>query len=142
MITNSPSLKIFRTTEEGADACEEYILECLSQDLKSHSRATLAISGGNTPRLLFSGLAQADFDWSHVHVFWVDERCIPPADSRSNYRMTSETLLSGGKIPEGNVHRIKGELPPDAAAAEYVEDIKRFFKLGNNMLPIFDIVHR
>ena len=61
MIKSSPVLRICKTAEEGANACAEYILGCLSEDLKTHSRATIAISGGNTPRLLFKRLAQADF---------------------------------------------------------------------------------
>lgn len=142
MIKTSPALRIYKTAEQGADACAEYMLTCLAEDLKIQPRATIAISGGNTPRLLFTRLAQADFDWSRVHIFWVDERCVSPTDSRSNYRMTSETLLQGGKIPEENVHRIYGELPPDEAAAKYVQNIKQFFMLGSDMLPVFDIIHR
>lgn len=142
MIKSSPVLRIYKTAEQGADACAEYVLGCLSEDLKTQPRATCAISGGNTPRLLFTRLAQADFDWSRIHVFWVDERCVPPTDSRSNYRMTRETLLQGGKIPEANVHRIYGELPPDEAAARYVQEIKQFFALRDDVLPVFDIIHR
>ena len=142
MIKSSPVLRIYKTAEEGAIACAEYILGCLSEDLKTQPRATFAISGGNTPRLLFTRLVQGDFRWSHVHVFWVDERCVPPTDSRSNYRMASETLLQGGKIPEANVHRICGELPADDAAATYVREIKGFFALPDGTLPVFDIIHR
>ena len=142
MIKSSPVLRIHKTAEQGAQACAEYIINCLSEDLRTQPRATLAISGGNTPRLLFTRLARADFDWPRVHVFWVDERCVPPDDSRSNYRMASETLLQGGKIAEANVHRIYGELPPEEAAARYVDDIKQFFVLGGDMLPVFDILHR
>jgi 6-phosphogluconolactonase len=142
MSKNSPVLRVYQTAEQGAEACAAYILDCLGKDLNSQPRATIAVSGGNTPRLLFSRLAQADFDWSRVHIFWVDERCVPPTDSRSNYKMTSETLLSSGKIPHANVHPIHGELPPDDAAARYVREIKEFFVLGEDMLPIFDIIHR
>jgi 6-phosphogluconolactonase len=142
MIKTSPVLRIYKTPEEAADACCPYILDCLAQDLKSQPRATIALSGGNTPRLLFSRMAQADFDWSRVHIFWVDERCVPPTDSQSNFRLANETLLSVADIPNANVHRIHGELPPDAAAAQYVEHIKQFFALSDDMLPIFDIIHR
>jgi 6-phosphogluconolactonase len=142
MSSDSPALRIFKTPEEGADALAAYILEHLAHDLRTQPRATLAVSGGNTPRLLFTRMAAADFDWSRVHLFWVDERCVPITDSKSNFRMTKETLLSSGKIPEANVHRIYGELPPDEAAAKYVNDIKQFFVLGDDMLPIFDIIHR
>ena len=142
MIETSALLRTYKTPEEVADACSAYILDCLAQDLKTQPRATIALSGGNSPRLLFSRMAQADFDWSRVHIFWVDERCVPPADSRSNFRLAKETLLAAAHIADANVHRIHGELQPDTAAAQYVEDIKQFFSLGENKLPSFDIIHR
>jgi 6-phosphogluconolactonase len=142
MIKTSPVLKIYQTPEQVADACAAYILECLAQDLKSQPRATLAISGGSSPRLLFSRMAQAEFDWSRVHFFWVDERCVLPTDSQSNFRLATESLLSVAKIPESNIHRIHGELSPDAAAAGYVSEIKQFFALGEGKLPVFDVIHR
>jgi 6-phosphogluconolactonase len=142
MIKSSPVLRIYKTAEEAANSCAEYILSCLSDDLKKQTRATLAISGGNSPRPVFTRIGQADLDWSRVDVFWVDERCVPPTDSLSNYRMASETLLKGGKIPEANVHRIRGELAPGDAAATYVHDIEQFFALPDGMLPVFDILHR
>ena len=142
MIKTSPVLKIHKTPELAADDCAVYILDSLQQDLRSQPRATLAISGGSSPRLLFARMAKADFDWSRVHVFWVDERCVPPTDSQSNYRLAHETLLSAADVPDGNIHRIHGELAPDEAAARYVREIKQFFTLGDDMLPIFDILHR
>lgn len=142
MSNSSASLRIYKTAEEAADALAAFILEKLSDDLKSQPRATIALSGGNSPRPTFKRLAEADFDWSRVHFFQVDERCVQITDSRSNFRMIQETLLGNGKVPEANFHRIYGELPPDEGAAKYVEDIKEFFLLGNDMLPAFDIVHR
>ncbi len=142
MIRTSPTLRIYETSEKAAHACAAHILDCLGEDLRSHPRATIALSGGSTPRLLFSRMAQADFDWTRVHIFWVDERCVPPTDSQSNFRLANETLLSVADIPAENVHRIHGELAPDAAAAEYIAQITEFFVLGEEMLPVFDIVHR
>jgi 6-phosphogluconolactonase len=142
MIKTGPLLRTYKTPEEVADACSAYILDCLAQDLRTQPRATIALSGGSSPRLLFSRMAQADLDWSRVHFFWVDERCVPPADSRSNFRLANETLLSPAHIADANVHRIHGELPPDTAAAQYVQEIKQFFSLGEDMLPVFDIIHR
>lgn len=142
MINTSPSLRIYRTPQELAEACAEYILDCLTHDLKLQPRATIAISGGTSPRLLFTRMAQAVFDWSRVHIFWVDERCVPPTDAQSNFRLANETLLSVVDIPQENVHRIYGELPPETAATQYVNRIKQFFVLGDDMLPIFDVIHR
>jgi 6-phosphogluconolactonase len=125
-----------------ADASAKYILDSLSEKLKSRPRATLAISGGNTPRLLFSNLAKSRFDWSNVHFFWVDERCVPPTDDQSNFKLVNETLLAPAQISKSNVHRIHGELLPDEAAARYIEEITRFFSLDDHQLPSFDIIHR
>src|SRR5438876_7566363 len=72
--------QIFEDAQSAANACATYILDALSLTLKLHPRATLAISGGQTPRLLFSTLAKSGFDWSSVHFFWLDERCVPPHD--------------------------------------------------------------
>ncbi|MBV8779843.1 MAG: 6-phosphogluconolactonase [Phycisphaerae bacterium] len=125
-----------------ADACARYILDALTKTLKARSRATLAISGGSTPRALFSNLAKSGFDWSKVHFFWVDERCVPPTDNESNFKLANETLLTPARIPKNNVHRIHGELLPDEGAARYIEEITDFFSLENRQLPAFDIIHR
>jgi 6-phosphogluconolactonase len=128
--------------QSAADACATYILEALSETLKSQPRATLAISGGKSPRLLFTNLAKSGFDWSNVHFFWVDERCVPPTDDQSNFKLANETLLTPAQIPKNNVHRIHGELLPDEAAAHYIEEIEQFFALEEHQLPVFDVLHR
>jgi 6-phosphogluconolactonase len=68
-------------------------------------------------------------DWTAVQVFWGDERCVPPDHPDSNYRMARETLLDHVPLPAGNVHRIRGELPPTQAAAEYERELHAFFSL-------------
>jgi 6-phosphogluconolactonase len=105
-------------------------------------RATLAISGGSSPKPMFDGLARAAIPWDRVHIFWVDERCVPPTDDASNYRSANERLIAPAGIPESNVHRIQGELDPHAAAALYEEQVRVFFGLSGGELPRFDIVHR
>jgi 6-phosphogluconolactonase len=128
--------------DELASHSAAFILGFLSEALKARDRATLAISGGSTPKRLFAKLANADFDWSRVHVFWVDERCVPPTDDQSNYKLARETLLAPARIPDTNVHRILGELPPEEAAKRYIEEIKQSFKLKDGELPAFDLIHR
>lgn len=140
MANDSPRLRIRDTPEQAAAACSEFILSRLAEILRSQPRATIAISGGNTPRLLFSDMAKANFNWSNVHIFWVDERCVPPTDDRSNYKLADETLLRPAKIQPQNVHRIYGELPPEEAAARYVNEIRDFF--DGAQMPAFDILHR
>jgi 6-phosphogluconolactonase len=78
----------------------------------------MALSGGSGPRAAYERTAILRPDWSGVDLWWVDERCVPPADGKSNYRMIREALLDGlTRGPE--VHRVRGELPPEQAADEY-----------------------
>jgi len=130
------------STDDLASDCASYILGALSEALKSRERATVAISGGSTPKPLFARMAKASFDWSRVHVFWVDERCVPPTDDQSNYKLASEAWLAPARIPDTNVHRILGELSPEEAAKRYVDELKRFFDLREGQQPVFDLIHR
>src|ERR1700728_1363235 len=136
------SLRISATAEEVADASAQYVLETLSASLKSQPHATLAISGGSSPKLMFRKLAASGFDWSNVHFFWVDERCVPPTDQQSNFKLADETLLSPARISKYNVHRIHGEMTPEEAAVHYMEEIKQFIQLREHELPVFDLSHR
>jgi 6-phosphogluconolactonase len=141
-LNSSPRLRIGKTAQEAANNGAAFIADSLRETLKSQPYATFAISGGSTPRLLFSALASADVQWPKVHFFWVDERCVPPTDDQSNYKLADQTLLSPAKIPAANRHRVYGELDPDEAAERYVSEIGQFFKLTDNALPVFDIIHR
>jgi len=139
---NEPDLRVSNTAEEAAHACGIYILQELEEVWKLRPRATLAISGGNTPKPLFAFLAQADVDWSRIHIFWVDERCVPPTDNQSNFKLANEALLLPAGVPHRNVHRICGELTPEEGAIRYIEDIRQFFELDQHGLPVFDLLHR
>jgi len=125
-----------------AEACAQHVLAILGDAIRANGRGTLAVSGGSSPKLMFSKMAAARFDWQGVHIFWVDERCVPPTDSASNYRMANEYLIEPAGIPAGQVHRIQGELAPANAAARYAEDIRAFFGLNGLELPRFDVIHR
>jgi 6-phosphogluconolactonase len=91
---------------------------------------------------MFQTLARTPFAWTKVHIFWVDERCVPPTDEESNYKHANEALLAPANIPAGNVHRIHGEWEPQKAATAYVREIREFFGLAEGELPAFDIIHR
>jgi len=78
----------------------------------------LALTGGSTPRVAYERAAALQPDWSAVSVWWSDERCVPPDDERSNFRLADDSLLSRLEAPPRQVHRIRGELPPEEAAAE------------------------
>ncbi|MBV8116590.1 MAG: 6-phosphogluconolactonase [Candidatus Eremiobacteraeota bacterium] len=100
----------------------------------------VALSGGNTPRAAYELLGAESMaeqlSWSDVFVYFGDERCVPPDDEQSNYRMTERAFLEFVPIPPANVHRIRGEIEPAAAAAEYAEVLRT--DLGNP--PCFDLV--
>lgn len=125
-----------------AEACADYIIERLDETLALRGHATLAISGGTTPRPMFIYLAHSRVPWNRVHIFWVDERAVPPTDPQSNYKLATETLLVPVGIPQRNVHRIHGELAPQVAARAYAQEIREFLGLGRGELPAFDVVHR
>jgi 6-phosphogluconolactonase len=84
-----------------------------------HAGGHVGLSGGSGPRAAYERVAILRPDWSRVELWWIDERCVPPADGRSNYRLIRESLLDGLARPPAVVHRVRGELPPDEAAAEY-----------------------
>jgi 6-phosphogluconolactonase len=125
-----------------AEACSHHILNLLEEVLSGQEFATLAVSGGSTPKLMFASMAKARFPWDHVHLFWVDERCVPPTDPASNYKLTEDYLIRPAHIPHRQVHRIVGELAPKTAAARYTDDIREFFGLEEGDLPHFDVIHR
>jgi 6-phosphogluconolactonase len=125
-----------------AEACAHHVISVLEEALAGQESATFAISGGSTPRLLFEKLARSKFNWDRVHLFWVDERCVPPADPASNFKLAEDSLIRPGHIPQRHVHRILGEITPKTAAARYAAEIREFFGLEEGELPHFDLVHR
>lgn len=112
----------------------------------SRGVARIAISGGSTPKAMFALLADrsqpyfARVPWDKLHLFWVDERCVPPSDADSNYRMTNEAMLSKVPLPPAQVHRMEGELDPAVAASHYEAAIRAEFGLDRSGLPVFDLV--
>src|SRR6266545_6811857 len=124
-------------------AAERFI--ALAADAISRSgRFTVALSGGSTPKALYSLLDSPAYreriDWSRVHLFWGDERCVPPDHPESNFRMVQESLLSRIQIPSENVHRMMGEKEPEQSATEYEERLRRFFHLASAGVPRFDLI--
>ncbi len=107
-------------------------------------RFSVALSGGSTPKVLYRLLTQLPYrdtiDWRRVHVFWGDERSVPPDAAESNYRMARETLLIHVPIPVDQIHRIQGEVDPEEAATRYEQDLIRFFGLLPGELPEFDLI--
>jgi 6-phosphogluconolactonase len=122
------------------EAAAELFLHAATEAIKERALFSVALSGGSTPKALFELLAsdpwRLRFDWSKVHAFWGDERWVPHTDSRSNYRMAYESLLSKVPIPEENIHPVQTEgVEPQEAAAKYEDEIRAV--LGND--PQFDL---
>ncbi len=106
-----------------------------------HGRCAVLLAGGETPRRTYELLAEEPLrsrvPWGHLHLFWGDERCVPPDDPRSNARMAYRTLLDRVPVPAGQVHPIPGDRDPRQAADEYEALLRRFFA---GALPRFDLV--
>lgn len=121
------SPRIMQNADELFRAAAERVLELGRAAIADHEAFHLALAGGSTPAGLYRELArQADaLPWERVHIWFGDERCVPPDDDRSNFRMARETLLQHVPIPEAQVHRIHGEDEPHAAAAAYDERLAR-----------------
>ena len=103
---------------------------------------SIALSGGNTPKALFDfWVAQHknDIDWNRIKFFWGDERCVPPDDEQSNYKMTKEHLFDHLPIPENHIFRIEGENNPETEAERYSEILRKELNVQNGV-PSFDIV--
>ncbi len=132
-----PEIEVAPDSSSLAERAAEEFVRLAGEALRTGSRFTVALAGGSTPQRMYIRLAGAQVDWRGVHVFWGDERCVPPGHSDSNYRMADEALLSQVIIPTGNIHRIPGELPAEEAAQEYEEELHRFF---GNTTPRFDLV--
>jgi 6-phosphogluconolactonase len=133
---------VYDTADGASEACARKVIELLHQALASQPRVSLAVSGGTTPKRMFADMAKSGFDWTKVHLFWVDERCVPPNDSQSNYKLALEHFIGPANFPASNVHRVQGEIAPSDAAKLYADDIKSFFALAPGAMPRFDVVHR
>jgi 6-phosphogluconolactonase len=137
----------FLRVEADADALSraavQEIARCAQDAISARGRFTLVLSGGNTPRAIYSRLAAEKKDslpWSKVFLFFGDERHVPPDDPDSNYRMAKESLVSQVPIPPDHVHRIQAELDADTAAEKYQQEVSTFFGLNPPALPRFDLV--
>ena len=138
-------LRVFPTREELAFAASHHFLSVAQLSIMHRGRFMVALSGGSTPKMMYQRLAnprmQDCLDWNCVHIFWGDERCVPPDDEASNYRMARENLLDLIPIPAANVHRFRAELPPEAAAQEYEDEIRATFGMSaGSPPPVFDLV--
>lgn len=128
-----------------AEAAAIFIAE-LAAAVRQRGLASIVLSGGGTPLNIYREMAahRDDAFWHRVHVFWGDERLVPPTDPESNYLEAHQALLSQVPIHTANIHRIKGELPPDKAAADYTDQLQAWAAAHDpgapNSWPRFDLV--
>ncbi|MGH9674737.1 MAG: 6-phosphogluconolactonase [Bryobacteraceae bacterium] len=123
--------------EQAAQACARHIRARLEEALAGAPAASLAVSGGSSPKLMFAHLTDEPFPWDRVLLFWADERCVPPGDPHSNFTMAEAHLIRPAGIPQRNVHRIRGEIRPGDASERYAAEIRD--ALGTP--PRFDVIH-
>lgn len=132
-----PAIKIFDSPDKVAESLADLLVNLISSKIAEGGFFSIAISGGNTPGLLFLKLAEIErgsINWAKVHFFWVDERCVPPDDHESNFGMARKTLLDPLKIPVCNVHRMRGEDEPHREVLRYSEELREFLQEKNGLL--------
>jgi 6-phosphogluconolactonase len=139
---DEPRVRVYADAEEVARAAAERIAQLAGESIGARGIFTLALSGGSTPRRVYELLAEGGLresvDWPNVHVFFGDERMVPPDHAESNYRMASEALLSRVPVPAENVHRIDGVGDAAANASDYESEMRGLF--GDGEWPRLDLV--
>ncbi len=135
-------IKIFPEPSKLAEAVALELKKATKQACDAGRRFNLVLAGGGTPRAVYEHFTRPEFktsiQWNCVHFYWGDERCVPPDHADSNYQMAKETLLDPLKIPEENIHRMRGENDPTAEAARYAQEIKNNLNEQPGETPRFD----
>jgi len=137
-MTRSTRVEVHAEPHAAARAGAEAFGAAARSAVEARGRFSVALAGGTAPREMYSLLASAEIPWEGVHLFWGDERCVPPRHPRSNYAMAWDAFIRHVPIPDENVHRMCGELPAEAGAARYREELAAFF---GTAMPRFDVIH-
>ena len=140
----NPELRTVRDPEELERAAAGEFAR-LARQAEPKRPLAVALSGGRTPTGMYARLAQDPYrnlvPWQALHLFWGDERHVPPDDPDSNFRTVQEALLSRITVPEANVHRIPAENPDATAAAiDYEATLRSFFSLKEGQVPRLDLL--
>lgn len=129
-----PHIQVVANPAAIAEAAAEKIISAAADAIPRRGGFSIALSGGSTPKTLFQLLATDPFSkrigWKNWHIYFGDERCVPPAHPDSNFRMASEALLDHVAVPADHIHRMKGEIEPEKAAMEYGQLLKQNFADG------------
>lgn len=132
-------IEYFSAAEEMYDEAVKLICKTASAALLVSGGFSLALAGGETPLPLYRRLAEISFLWEKTDFFWGDERCVDKSDGRSNYAGAAENFLHLVPAKPENIHRVKTELSPSAAAAAYAEELTGF-KERTRRKKLFDLV--
>jgi 6-phosphogluconolactonase len=142
LMNNLQNVIVLDSSEDVAKAGAERFVGYAQAAIDDHGMFAVALAGGNTPRQMYQLLASDNFrnrvNWNDVHLFFGDERCVPPDHPDSNYRLANEALISRVPIPAPNIHPIKGEGDPTENAKLYEEELRLFFR--GCEWPRFDLV--
>jgi 6-phosphogluconolactonase len=140
--TSMTKLHIFSDNPSFVSGSADFIMDVAASAITERGRFTIALSGGGTPKPIYARLSTADYQdriaWEKVHIFFGDERCVPPDDARSNYRMVCEAWFDHSHIPAENIHRIRGEDDPALEALRYEQEIAGLYRSAR--LPAFDLI--
>jgi 6-phosphogluconolactonase len=121
-----PTVRIFKDVDEMSRAAAELFVTLATQATRERGRFLVAFSGGSTPTALYRLLVREPIDWTRVHIFWGDERLVPPDDPESSYGQVYDVLIKHLPIPSENLHRVASDLEPDAAATDYARVLKEY----------------
>ncbi len=132
---------VIRTKNFAADAAD-FILEQAHKAIGERNEFRIALSGGNTPRPVYARLAAIghDLPWDWIRITFGDERCVPPDDPESNFRMAWETLLAPARVPEKSILRMRGEIDPQIAAQEYEDQLDLMARQHNEPIYRHDLI--
>ncbi len=144
-IKYEPKVEVVSGPESFAQRSVEIFVADAQKAIRTKDVFYVAISGGNTPKHFFELLGESPqakaLPWNKIHLFWVDERYVPPASPQSNYKLAADTFLSKVAIPQNNIHRIPTEYSDfHIAAQKYEETIREIFNLEENRIPEFDLI--
>lgn len=130
---------VIRTRSFVPDAAE-FILQHARAALAERDQFRIALSGGNTPRPVYAELARMDLPWDRVFFTFGDERCVPPDDAQSNFRMARESLFVPAAVPEKSIARMRGEIDPELAAQEYQDGLAPLAAQCGEMIYRHDLI--
>ncbi len=136
------NVHVFPDHRSFVDGAADFITQVAAGAIAERGRFTVALSGGGTPKPIYARLAAPPYRdrvaWEQAHLFFGDERCVPPEDGRSNYRMVRDAWFDRARIPAEHIHRIRGEDDPALEALRYEQEVAAFYRAA--AFPAFDLI--